>query len=72
MISGQLFVARGGQICIYLVVEALLIALSYPDVANDIIHNACPGSNRQITLETGNYVLTEIKEAQEAPVVSCE
>jgi hypothetical protein len=35
-------VARSRQVCIYLVVEALLIILSY------LGSNACPGSSRQI------------------------
>jgi hypothetical protein len=75
--TGLHIVTRSRQAYTYLVVEALLVDLSYLDVATDL-NTQCPSGQEQAdtTLETGNRILTEItvsiSRPQEASGGNCE
>jgi len=49
----------GAQLSLIHMVGSNCLITIYLGVASDLT-NACPGSSRQNTLETGNYILAEI------------
>jgi len=54
-------VVRSRQVYIELVVETLLVILSYTDVTSDLSTQCLSGQQQtDSTLETGNHMLTEV------------